>query len=169
MSLVATRTETGRIWVVRPNQSLSAVGRNLVFCVTAAGSTAIAFAFSYVGAWPVLPFTGLELAALWFALRHNRLSADDFERIELEPERLTIETRRGALSLRHEWQPYWVRLEYVLPPERRSHRLLLRSHGKALEVGRLLTEEQKVALATELKRGLGAVCSGRHGSLRETS
>lgn len=157
MSLVAAQTETGRTWVARPNQSLSVAERKLVFVVTAAGSSAIAFVFSYFGAWPILPFTGLELAVLWFALRHNQSSAEDFERIDLEPGQLTIETRRGALSERHALQPYWVRLEYVLPPGQRNHRLLLRSHGRALEVGQLLTEEQKVALATELKQCLGAV------------
>jgi uncharacterized membrane protein len=34
--------------------------------------------------------------------------------------------------------------------------LLIRSHGKEVEVGSLLTEQQKVALAEELKQTLGA-------------
>jgi uncharacterized membrane protein len=167
MSLVAAQTPTGRTWVARPNQSLSVSERKLVFLVTAAGCSAIAFFFSYFGAWPVLPFTGLELALLWFALRHNESAAGEFERIDLEPGQLTIESRRGALSERHELQPYWVSLQYVRPPGQRNHRLLLRSHGRELEVGRLLTEEQKVALATELKLGLRA--AGPNKVSKETS
>jgi uncharacterized membrane protein len=62
MSLVAAQTPTGRTWVARPNCSLSAAGRKLVLVVTAAVSGTIAFVFSWVGAWPVVPFTGLELA-----------------------------------------------------------------------------------------------------------
>ena len=35
----------------------------------------------------------------------------DFERITLESGQLTIETRRGAQVERHEFQPYWARLQ----------------------------------------------------------
>ncbi len=157
MSLVAARTPAGRTWVAYPNQSLSLAERNLVFVVMAAVSSTIAFVFSYFGAWPVLPFTGLELALLWWALRQGESTAEDFERIALESGRLTIETRRGALAERHEFQPYWVRLQYVRLPGQGGHHLLIRSHGTEVEVGRLLTEEQKMSLATELKQSLGAL------------
>jgi uncharacterized membrane protein len=116
----------------------------------------IAIAFSYFGAWPVLPFAGLELAVLWWALRRSESSADDFERITVESGQLTIETRRGTLLECHEFQPYWARLQYVKPPGQRAYRLLIRSHGKEVEVGNLLTEEQKMALASELRQILGA-------------
>jgi uncharacterized membrane protein len=48
-------------------------------------------------------------------------------------------------------------LQYVKPPGQNGHRLLISSHGKEVEVGSLLTEEQKMALAKELKQNLGAV------------
>ncbi|HRF11362.1 MULTISPECIES: DUF2244 domain-containing protein [Candidatus Accumulibacter] len=156
MSLVAARTLTGRTWVARPNQSLSVTERNWVFVAMAAASSTIAIVFLYFGAWPVLPFTGIELALLWWALRHSEETAEDFERIALESGQLTIETRRGALAERHAFQPYWVRLQYVKPQGQSSHRLLIRSHGREVEVGRMLTEEQKKALASELKQSLGA-------------
>jgi uncharacterized membrane protein len=35
--------------------------------------------------------------------------------------------------------------------------LLIRSHGKEIEVGSLLTDEQKKSLAAELKKNLGAL------------
>jgi uncharacterized membrane protein len=157
MSLVAAETIAGRTWVARPNHSLSVAGRKLLFVITAAVSSLIALAFSFFGAWPVIPFAGLELVFLWWALRRTELAADDFERITLESGQLTIESRRGALVARHEFQPYWARLLYVKPPGQRIHRLLIRSHGKEVEVGSLLTEEQKMALARELEQTLGAV------------
>jgi uncharacterized membrane protein len=157
MSLVAAETIAGRTWVARPNHSLSVAGRKLLFVITAAVSSLIALAFSFFGAWSVIPFAGLELVFLWWALRRTELAADDFERITLEAGQLTIESRRGALVARHEFQPYWARLLYVKPPGQRIHRLLIRSHGKEVEVGSLLTEEQKMALARELEQTLGAV------------
>ena len=156
MSLVAAQTLEGRTWVARPNRSLSRAGCKALFVATAVGSGVIAFAFSYFGAWPVIPFAGLELAALWWALRRSEMTAEDFERITLGAGQLTVETRRGALVEKHEFQPYWARLQYVKPPGQNIHRLLIRSHGKEIEVGSLLTEEQKMALAEELKQNLGA-------------
>ena len=85
--------------------------------------------------------------------------AGDFERIVLESGQLTIETRRGVVAERHEFQAYWVRLLFLRPLGQSSHRLLIGSHGKEVEVGRLLTEEQKMSLATELKQSLGAAQS----------
>ena len=156
MSLVAVQTLAGRTWVARPNHSLSVVGRRRLFLVTAGVSGGIAFAFSCFGAWPVVPFAGIELLFLWWALRRSESMADDFERITLESGQLTIETRRGAQVERHEFQPYWARLQFVKPPGQHCHRLLIRSHGKEVEVGSLLTEEQKLALAEELQQNLGA-------------
>jgi len=157
MSLVAAQTLSGRIWVARPNHSLSVAGRRRLFVATATASGLIAFAFSCFGAWPVIPFAGLELALLWWALLRTESAADDFETITLESGHLTIEKRHGARVERHEFQPYWARLQYVKPPGQNGHRLLISSHGKQVEVGSLLTEEQKMALAKELKQNLGAV------------
>ena len=157
MSLVAARTLAGRTWVARPNRSLSVTGCKLLFLFTAIFSSIISFAFSYSGAWPVVPFAGLELAFLWWALRRARSAADDFERITLESGHLTIETRRGVLVERHEFEPYWARLLCIKPPGLSNCRLLIRSHGREVEVGTLLTEQQKLALAEELKQNLGAV------------
>lgn len=157
MSLVAAQTPTGRTWVARPNCSLSAAGRKLVLVVTAAVSGTIAFVFSCVGAWPVVPFTGLELALLWWALRRSGACAHDVETITLEPEHLTVETRRGARLERHEFQSYWARLQVIKPPGQASHRVLIRSHGREVEVGSLLNEEQRMALARDLKQDLAAL------------
>ncbi|MQM33196.1 MAG: hypothetical protein CRU72_01770 [Candidatus Accumulibacter phosphatis] len=155
MSLVAAQTPAAQTWEARRDCSLSVVERKWLFRVTATWSGAIAIAFSYFGAWPVLPFTGLELCLLWWALRQIDASADDFERITLEAERLTIETRCGARWQRHAFHPYWAQLQFDRTPGR-QRRLLIRSHGKEVEVGRWLTEEQKWVLGNELKKNLGA-------------
>lgn len=157
MSLVAAQTPEGRTWIARPNCSLSATGRKLVFTVTATASGSIALAFSYFGAWPVLPFTGIELALLWYALRHVASTANDFEKIVLESQRLTIEKRCGALVERHEFHPCWAYLRYVRPWGHHHPRLLIRSRGREVELGRTLTDEEKLLLASELKTTLGAL------------
>ena len=96
---------------------------------------------------------------LWWALRRSGACANDVDTILLEPGRLTIETRRGVRVEHHEFQPYWARLQYVRPPGNGKHRLLIRSHGRAVEVGSLLNEEQKMALANALRDDLAAAQS----------
>jgi hypothetical protein len=122
MSLVAARTLSGRIWVARPNHSLSVAGRRRLFVATATASGLIAFAFSCFGAWPVIPFAGLELALLWWALLRTESAADDFETITLESGHLTIEKRHGARVERHEFQPILgaVAVRQASGPERPS-------------------------------------------------
>lgn len=156
MSLLAVRTAAARTWEARRDYSLSAVERRWVFIATAVWSSAVAAVFSYFGAWLVLPFTGLELAALWWALRQINATTDDFERLTLESERLTIDIRRGQLVERHEFHPYWAQLQVCPAAGKYGQRLLIRSHGKAVEIGRWLTEGQKLALGDELKKSLGA-------------
>lgn len=156
MSLVAAQTLGGRTWLARPNDSLSESGRRCLFIGTAVVSCLIALAFAFFGAWPVVPFAGLELAVLWWALRKTAASIGDFERITLASGYLTVEIRRGSRLQRHEFQPYWARLQLVRPSGQHRSRLLIRSHGKEIEVGSLLTDEQKKSLAAELKRNLGA-------------
>ncbi len=151
MGLVAAETLAGRVYVTRPNHSLSANGSVVLFLVAAAVSGIIAIAFSLFGAWPVMPFAGIELAVLWWALRRTEAHAGDFEKITLEPDRLTVEKRNGAHVERYEFHPYWTQLEYL----QNARRLLLRSRGQAIEVGNALTEEEQLVFAKELKQKLG--------------
>ena len=153
--IAAAETVDGRSWLARPNHSLSVTGAQVLFIVAASISGLIALAFSFFGAWPVIPFTGIELAVLWWALRRCEKSTNDFERITLEAGRLTVETRKGESVERHEFHPCWAQLLWDRPAPPGNQRLLIRSHGKAVEIGSLLTEEQKMALAKELKKALG--------------
>lgn len=156
VELPAEKTFAGRIWVSHPNHSLSVSGAQLLFFIAAVVASVIALAFTLLGAWPVIPFTGIELAILLWALRRCEKHADDFERITLEAGRLTVETRKGALIERHEFHPYWAQVQYIRTADQQDQRLQIRSHGKAVEIGILLAEEQKTALAKELKQALSA-------------
>lgn len=156
MGLVAIKSSGSESWTAHANSSLSANGNLAFFLAAAAISGLIAGAFCFFGAWPVIPFTGLELMVLWWALQRNKKHAGDFERITLEPGRLCIETRDGALTRKHELNPYWARVHVPREDGGNIHRLLIRSHGKMIEVGNLLTKEEKVALETQLTHKLNS-------------
>ena len=64
------RPERGRPLPARPRHGIPPSPLVPVFLATAAVSLLIAVAFALAGAWLVLPFAGLELAGLAWALRH---------------------------------------------------------------------------------------------------
>jgi uncharacterized membrane protein len=131
---------------ISPQDLLCVLG--LLMCV----SLGIALVLACFGAWPVLPFAGIEMLALTAAFYLNGRHATDYERIALAGGKLVVEASDGGRFARHEFDPQWLRLD-----ERwlgREIRLLLRSYGKELEIGRHLDTERRASLAECLRRSL---------------
>lgn len=134
----------------RRNNSLSTSGRYLVFGFIFIVSFGISIAFAVFGAWPVLPFAGLEMLVLFLAFHLVERRSDDYERLTLNRDRLLLERmERGKLG-RFEFNRYWAHVVY----DAEGNRLALRSHGREVEFGLYLTEEERMKLAQELKERL---------------
>lgn len=155
MALMVEETMSGQAWVIRPNRALSPLQARHLVLAAAIISGGIAFAFAAVGAWPVLPFAGIEIGALWLALRHLGRHAGDEERIEILDDRIRVVLRDAGRREEHEFSRYWARLQVEKLSGTENRRLLLRSHGREIEVGRLMTAEQKQALERDLRSRLG--------------
>ena len=138
---------------VKRNCSLSPQALGGVLAFIAAVSFAIGVGFALHGAWPVLPFVGLEVAALGAAFYVTRRHAADYERIALADGALVVEIRDGERTEEHRFDPYWVRL--VVSGAEPQVRLALRSHGRELEIGRHLDAPGRERLATLLRGRLG--------------
>ncbi len=143
--------------VARPNKSLSATGMVKVVAVIASISLVIAIGFGLLGAWLVLPFAGLEVLALAYAFYYINCHASDYESITIDGDRLAVEKRNYKNTSQVVFNRYWARVSLrELPSGDQS--LLLRSHGKEVEFGRhFLNNEQRLALAQQLKTRVGVV------------
>ena len=141
--------------VARPNCSLTPSGRLIVVAALAVFSLSVAFGFALAGAWMVFPFAGLELLALAGAFYYTNCHAKDYESIAVEGDLLVIEQQHYKKSNRVVFNRYWVQV-LLQKNAGDEPRLWLRSHGKQIEVGRYLSEEQRMALAQQLKRRTGA-------------
>ena len=151
MKCVAGGETAEYVYTARRNNSLSSSGRRLVFGFILAVSLGIAAVFSFgLGAWPILPFAGLEMAVLYFAFRYMDRHAADYERITIDDRSVAVEVREGTHVNRLELSRYWAK---IVCDEDRA-RLALRSHGREIELGRHLGEEQRLAMARELRREL---------------
>jgi uncharacterized membrane protein len=117
---------------------------------------ALAAYFVSQGAWPVMPFMGLDVALLAWAFRAVSREAKREERIVLTPSLLRIEARPPKGPAR-EWllNPYWVRVAMDDPPEHASQ-LTLWSHGKGILIGKFLPPAERASLAERLKAALSA-------------
>ena len=136
--------------VARRNNSLSSTGRLHVFAFIFVVSVGIAAAFAYFGAWLILPFAGLEMLVLYLAFRYIERHAADYELIEIDGDRVKVERFEAGCTRSQAFSRYWAR---VVVSEDGS-RLALRSHGREFEIGRTLSDAQRLELAQALRRRL---------------
>jgi uncharacterized membrane protein len=137
--------------VVRRNNSLGRRQRWTVFAVLAGVSLALASAFAFAGAWPVLPYSILEITLLACAFRYIERKAEDWERVTIAGDRVIVERATAGRRERREFNRPWLRIECG---EGGTRALTLRYAGEAWEVGRALPAEERMALGAELRRML---------------
>jgi uncharacterized membrane protein len=141
--------------VLRPAPPLGA--RTLLIILALAAAVNLVFAVSFLlrGAWPVMPFMGLDVALLGWAFRASRIAARREEHVTLTPSALRI-VRLAPRKPPSETilNPYWVRVELDEPAEPASP-LILRSHGRALRLGAFLPPRERESFAGALRRALG--------------
>lgn len=145
-------TPGGSQWTSRRNCALTPAQLGAFFGSLGLVSLVIASAWAAMGAWVVVPFACLEIAALALAFVVYGRHAVDFERIVLEPGRLRVESASGPRTRCLECARGWVRVEYG-GGRRGLVRLVARD--EAIEVGRFLLEQDRAGLAKELRAALG--------------
>jgi uncharacterized membrane protein len=140
--------------IARRNNSLSSTGRSIVLGSLVSLSFAISLAFAVVGAWLVLPFAGAEMVVLVLAFRYIERHSGDFESIALKGDSVLVEKWELGAVRRYEFNRCWaqVLLHRAGPAGRTT--LALRSHGREVEFGQHLSEDQKEAVAQTLRRQL---------------
>ena len=148
---------TEQVFVIRPNSSLTWRGNLWLLAGLSTVSFGIAGAFAWLGLWLVLPFAGLEMGVLALALYLCAWRAQRIEVVRLEDDYVRIEVGHHQPEFRQEFDRHWVRV-LLLPADAgvRRSRLLLRSHGRQLEIGACLPEQERRELAAALRTALAA-------------
>lgn len=150
--------------VIGPNASLSARQAFGVLAWLGFVALTVAVGFAALGFWLILPFAGLELAALaaalWVSLKRNRYR----EVLKFEAGRVTVGfgwMGQGA-SAEIDWARSFTRVQLVAGTNRNSHnRLYLTSSGQRIAIGRCLTDDEREALHLRIKGLLPPVWSAR--------
>jgi len=142
--------------VARCNDSLGKRGRRTAFCLVAGVSLALGAGFVVVGAWPVLPYSLLEITALAVAFACLERRARDWERLTVEGDRVIVERAHGGRVERQEWNRRWVRVETTAGRAGEPGRIRLHGAGRAWEFGATLPAPRRGEVARQLRRLTGS-------------
>lgn len=142
--------------VLRPHAALSPGQARDLFAGLAVFMTTMIAMFLGHGAWPIALCFALTLAAFGAGLYVTCCRSRDCELLVFDETRLCVIQRRGRHEEYHEFQRYWARvaLEAVRDGWYPS-RLVIRSHGRALEVGACLNDDERERVAQRLRQLLG--------------
>lgn len=137
--------------VLTANRSLTRRQAYLFLAVALLFMGTIAVAFSVLGAWPILPFAGLEWLLLAFGMKWTLDRNSMQEVITLLDDALLWEKGRVEPELSCRFLRAWVAVDWTRPDNRNHpNRLYLRSHGRKVEIGSFLTDTEREELALEL-------------------
>ena len=142
--------------VSRRNDSLERQRRWIAFGSLAFASLAVAGSFAWVGAWPVLAYSALELAALGGAFAIIERRAREWERLTVAGDRVIVERGVGAQRRTREFNRRWLQVEVRARSARDEPRLTLRFAGEAIPFGEALPPGQRVEVARTLRRLVAA-------------
>jgi uncharacterized membrane protein len=143
---------------IRPNCSLTLRGARVFFasaCVMPAGLGGF---LALKGFWPVLPFAGLEMALLAWALKVSLERRFHSQIVTVTESNVSVESRQRLKTERTVFPRHWAQVK-LRRPEASLHpsRLTIESHGCQCELGSFLTEEERRGLALRLQRLVGRV------------
>lgn len=152
--MVATQLDdnrdTGR-FLVRPNCSLSWRGTLRFYTGMVVVTLGIAIAFAMKGAWLILPFAGLEMLVLGIALYIVARRNASWQSISVNEDSVEVVEFGLKAGQQQSFQRAWASVVQECPRIKgHPSRLLIRSHGRSLEVGACLGESEKAYLALNL-------------------
>lgn len=151
--------------VIRPNRSLSWRQSMWFLAAIAIPLLLVSVVLASRGLWLVLPFAGLELAALFAAIYVVSHATRRCEVVSIGESVVTIEKGRdrgpcpdrGGPEECIEFARGWVSVELAQATERwYPRKLWIGASGQRVEIADFLVEDEKVALAAELHRMLSA-------------
>jgi uncharacterized membrane protein len=142
--------------VLQPHRSLGRKGFVILMVVLIGLNFAAGTGFYLLGAWPVVPFLGADVALVWWAFRKNYANALKEERIVVTAHELILQ-RSDRNKEREElrFARGWVKVELEEDKERDliGH-VFLRFRGERTEIGGFLGAQDRKELAVLLRGAL---------------
>ncbi len=142
---------SSREWVLKRNCSIAPRQLAMVYAALCSVSLTVAVFFTLRGAWYILGFAVLELAAVGLAFFHYGRHATDRERIVLNEDTLLIELIQAEQASPHRLTLRTVR---VALPDAQRGLIVVEAAGVKVEIGRFLTTWRRREFARELAQAV---------------
>lgn len=143
---------------IRPNCSLTVRGARVFFASACVAPLGMGGFLALKGFWPILPFAGLEMALLAWALKVSLERRFHSQTITVTESDVAIESRDRGGAERIVFPRHWAQVKLRRPAASlHPSRLVIESHGRQCELGSFLTEEERRGLALRLQRLIGRV------------
>ena len=139
--------------VLKPNNSATWRFNMMVVASLTLVAFLISTFFLLQGLWMIAPFSGLEVLVLLLCLYLCARSNIQTEVIKFSPDKVIVEQGRTFAEQSWEYHRSWAKI-LVRKPGHRGHpdQIVIRSHGKELELGSFLNEDDKDALVEKLRK-----------------
>lgn len=142
-------------FIIKPNNSLSWRGNKVFFFMLFFVSFFIAISFAMAGMWLIVPFTGLEMLLLGSALTYCYLKNSQCEIVKIDEKKVSVSLIKMRDTKVFDCNRYWAKFILNKPQLKGyPHKLLLRSAGREMEIGALLTDDERIKLAGMLKENI---------------
>jgi len=132
---------------------------------TAVPLTLVSGVLAYQGFWLILPFAGIEIAVLFGCIYLVSHACRRCQVVSVDDATVVVEKGRdrgrgdasGGPDTTMEFSRNWARVELTAAsPRWHPRRLWIGASGQRVEIGEFLVDEEKAALAAQLKRMLTA-------------
>lgn len=144
--------------VLCPNMSARWQTTKLFLYIVSAVALTIGLVFAALGAWIVLPFSGIEILVLYIVMYRVSRKCHQQEVIYLTEQGVKVE--QGVNTPDHTWESdlFWTRL-VVKPGSHPWHprKVVLRGRHDQIEIGAFLNDEDKELLIKQLQGLIVAV------------
>lgn len=141
--------------MTRGNFSLDAGGLAILLLALAGVTLGLAGLLTWYGYWPILAFAMIQVALVAWLLIRTWERTWNAEWVSIGPECIEVVQQRHKRKRQWELEPAWAVVEVKPPPIAwYAPRVLLRSRGQVVELGRFLTVEEKTQLAGYLRRAI---------------
>jgi uncharacterized membrane protein len=148
--------EGGRL-ILSPYAPTSWQTSMVIFGVVAGGILTVAGVCVLLGAWQVMPLSMLVVAAVGVGMLSGYRRTQIEEVVSIAGETVAVEKHQLRVREHYEFQRGWAQvvLDEPLAPMPDLCRLFIRSHGKQVEIGAFLDDEERHELAARLRRLIG--------------
>lgn len=143
---------------ITPNCSLTPGAALGFFAGIAFVTLAVAVVLTAQGFWPVLPFAGLELALLGWALWSNMQRRFRRQEIRIAASEVAVEDSDRKFRTQLVFPRHWaqVKMRPGFSPLA-ANRLMIEAQGRSCEIGSFLNEQERRGLSQRLARLIGRI------------